>query len=201
MNRDPKWIGLALKAYDACLPLYPREVREAHGEEMRQAFRDRCREVARGEQSAWRLFGRELMPDLLASAANSHVDAATRTSDRRLLIGLALLSMFALALATQPTWSARVVDLMRAANLQIVAASEKWTVRENTQAAQALSSMLVAKGDAESIAVAALVQRSLLNQDLTWSIEGDQRDYHNVQRPEAGKKATQLVARVVEWQR
>ena len=49
---DPGWVRAAQTVYDACLWLYPKQLRDAHGEEMRQAFRDRCHEVARGGNGA-----------------------------------------------------------------------------------------------------------------------------------------------------
>jgi hypothetical protein len=52
----PAWHGVAESVYGMLLHLYPRSVRERHGEDMRQAFRDRCREVSDGRTSAWRLF-------------------------------------------------------------------------------------------------------------------------------------------------
>ena len=65
----------ALAVYSACLWLYPRPLRDAHGDEMRQAFRDRCREVVRGEQSAFRVLFGELLPDTLRSAGSEQISA------------------------------------------------------------------------------------------------------------------------------
>jgi hypothetical protein len=42
------------------LYLFPNHFRTEYGECMRQAFRDRCREIARGERSAFKVFALEL---------------------------------------------------------------------------------------------------------------------------------------------
>ena len=55
---SPLWQRLAEGGYALVLNLYPRRTRERHGEEMRQAFRDRCREVCAGRISTWRLMSR-----------------------------------------------------------------------------------------------------------------------------------------------
>jgi hypothetical protein len=77
MNRpsDPAWIAVAARVYCAALWLFPAALREAHGDEMRQAFRDRCREVARGERSAFRVLALELLPDTLRSAGSEQLSA------------------------------------------------------------------------------------------------------------------------------
>ena len=195
MNRDPKWIGLALKAYDACLPLYPREVREAHGEEMRQAFRDRCREVARGQRGAWQWFG-EMAPDLIGSAARAHVDVGGK-SDRRVLPGLLLLALLAAALATQSRWSIATTDAIKSVGhgVDVALAAREWNrerefVRETTDA-------LVAQGDQESLAVAALLQRAQFDQHwldpVLWQDENVDASLRR-HLPEAGARATALAA-------
>jgi len=196
-RRDPKWIGLALKAYDACLPLYPREVREAHGEEMRQAFRDRCREVARGQRGAWQWFG-EIAPDLLGSAARAHAESG-RTSDARLLPGLLLLALLATALATQSRWSIAATDAMKAAGhgLDAVLAAREWN-REREFVAATTDSLL-AEGSQESQAVAALLQRAQFDQrwldPALWENEPVRAHL-----PEAGARATALAAPLINGQ-
>ena len=191
--RDPKWIALALRAYDACLPLYPREVREAHGEEMRQAFRDRCREVARGQRGAWQWFG-EIGPDLIGSAARAHAECG-RSSDGQLLAGVLLLALLAIALGTQSRWSIATTDAIKAAGhgLDVARAARDWNherefVRETTDA-------LLAQGDPESRAVAALLQRAQFDQRWSdpalWQDAGGPARMH---LPDAGAQATALAA-------
>ena len=58
-------------AYGFALRLYPRAYRERWAEPMRQAFRDRCREVARGERSGFALLS-ESCTDLARSLAREH---------------------------------------------------------------------------------------------------------------------------------
>lgn len=64
---DPRWIARLDHVYGVLLHLYPRRFRQDWSVEMRQAFRDRCREVARGER---RLAGflRDIVPDLVTGA-------------------------------------------------------------------------------------------------------------------------------------
>jgi hypothetical protein len=109
-RRDPKWIGLALKAYDACLPLYPQAVRDAHGEEMRQAFRDRCREVSRGQRSAWQCFAVEMAPDLLGSAARAQWDGVFSERRGRQGLALAMLVLSLLLLVFRDSVSTGLLD-------------------------------------------------------------------------------------------
>jgi hypothetical protein len=87
----PFWQARAETAYALLLHLYPRRVRERHGEEMRQAFRDRCREAAQRGQSAWRLFCLELAPDFTASVATSHFEGPSMKHPRIALIAFTLL--------------------------------------------------------------------------------------------------------------
>jgi hypothetical protein len=196
--RDPKWIGLALKAYDACLPLYPREVREAHGEEMRQAFRDRCREVARGQRGAWQWFG-EMAPDLIGSAARAHADVGGK-ADGRVLPGLSLLVLLAAALATQSRWSIATTDAMKSAGraLDVARATREWN-HERAFVAETTASLL-AQGDQESLAVAALLQRGQFDQrwldPVLWQNDGPMRAH----LPDAGAKATSLAAPIFTGQ-
>jgi hypothetical protein len=162
-RRDPKWISFALKAYDACLPLYPRAVREAHGEEMRQAFRDRCREVARGQRGAFQWLG-EMAPDLIGSAARAHVDERGK-SDARWLPGLLLLfALLGVAFATQERWTQSSQDNLKAAEVSWKMWLEVREARKRDALLADASAHLVAQGDPESLAVAALVHRGLYEQ-------------------------------------
>jgi hypothetical protein len=195
---DPTWLRAAERAYGACLYLYPRALRQAHGDEMRQAFRDRCREVARSRVGAWRLFGAELAPDLFASAARAHLQAG-RTSDARVLPALFVLTLLCTALATQPHWSGAAVDAMKAAERNVKIVQEGRELNYSKDLLRGLSDELVAKGDAESIAVAALLQRVLYDrQELRYGVNGPESDgYHTIHLPNEGSRATALAAQVV----
>src|SRR5690606_19245592 len=89
--RDPAWLRRLDALYALALHLYPRRFRDAWGADMRQAFRDRCREVARGERRAVAMV-LELIPDLAAGVGREqfhHLQDATMFK-RNLAIGLML---------------------------------------------------------------------------------------------------------------
>lgn len=106
----PRWLALAEAVYALLLRLYPRELREAHGEEMRQAFRDRCREVATGRIRAWRLLSLELAPDLVISVAHARMAESRGSASPRALAGVLLLGSLALVLIFQESLSPRIND-------------------------------------------------------------------------------------------
>ena len=195
---DASWIAVAVRLYAACLWLYPSAIREAHGAGMRQAFRDRCREVARGQLGAWRLFGAELAPDLFASATRAHLQLG-RTSDGRVLPALFLLTLLCTALATQPHWSGAAVDAMKAAERNVKIVQEGRELNYRKDLLRGLSDALVAKGDAESIATAALLQRVLYDQqEFQYGVNGPESDgFHTIHLPDEGARATALAAQVV----
>jgi hypothetical protein len=99
------------------LHLYPRSVRERHGEDMRQAFRDRCREVSDGRTSAWRLFCLEMAPDLATSVGGAHLDVPGTPRMRASLLALAVLAGMWLF---HDALSSRVLDAWFAAKLRWV---------------------------------------------------------------------------------
>jgi hypothetical protein len=107
---DPGWLRVAEAGYALLMRLYPRHLREAHGAEMRQAFRDRCREVAAGRIRAWQLFSLELLPDLFSSLASSHYSEQSGSSSPRALAGIALLGLLALLMLFQGAIGPRLND-------------------------------------------------------------------------------------------
>jgi|GEM_PF-3600461 len=196
---DASWIEVAVRLYAACLWLYPSAIREAHGAGMRQAFRDRCREVARGQLGAWRLFGAELAPDLFASAARAHLQAG-RTSDARVLPALFLLTLLCAALATQSQWSGAALDAIKGieSGARVVEVAREMNYRRDLL--HGLAASLVAKHDAESVATAALLQRVLYDQQEPWyggagldSVDG----FHKMHWEDEGARATALAAQVI----
>lgn len=90
----PAWISLADQCYGLSLWLYSGSHRRQYGPAMRQAFRDRCREVARGEQPAFRVFAIELLPDLIVSLGREHMRESFGAMKVRqaLLLGLLCVS-------------------------------------------------------------------------------------------------------------
>jgi hypothetical protein len=71
MKRDARSWRRLEAAYGIALRLYPRAFREQWGEPMRQAFRDRCREVARGQRGPAALLA-EACADLARSVVAEH---------------------------------------------------------------------------------------------------------------------------------
>ncbi|HTM71503.1 MAG TPA: hypothetical protein VL118_11705 [Luteimonas sp.] len=96
----PAWAGAADALYGAALRLYPRAFRERWGEPMRQAFRDRCREVARGERSGVALL-HESLADIAAAAGREHANAAGAVAPQRFWLALACLLLLAGTLAAR----------------------------------------------------------------------------------------------------
>ena len=83
------------RLYACALWLYPRSHRELWGEEMRLAFRDRCREAARTGRGPWHVLLAELVPDLAASLAREHVHSISGDPTMKRFRLLALLLAFA----------------------------------------------------------------------------------------------------------
>lgn len=157
---DPGWVRSALAAYDLCLWLYPKQLRDGHGDEMRQAFRDRCREAVRGERSAFRVLMLELLPDILVSAVREQVDATFGDMRPRQLWAFGLLALAALGLLTQDLYSGYVNDLVKSAD-------RKWrqfrTIQEITHREKAVRSLAesLRSGDARDRALAAYLYSSM----------------------------------------
>lgn len=107
---DPAWMRVAERTYAASLYLYPKSLRDAHGEDMRQVFRDRCREVARGERSAFRLFALELLPDTLRSAGHEQLTATFGEMRPRQYWSLGLLCCALLGMLFHDRMSGAVLD-------------------------------------------------------------------------------------------
>jgi hypothetical protein len=93
----PAWAAAAEALYGAALRLHPRAFRAQWGDAMRQAFRDRCREVARGERGALARFA-EALPDVAASAAREQVQVAGIAPPLRRHVAFALMLGFAATL-------------------------------------------------------------------------------------------------------
>lgn len=152
---------VAQSLYDACLWLYPKELREAHGDEMRLVFRDRCREVVRGERSAFKLFVLELMPDTLRSVGEAQLSASFGQMQPRQvwLIGLLCFSLLGLVFRD---------GLSGALNDQVFKAKNAWQQRawlaeiaNRQDSARRLAEALTASGGAENKALAAYLHYSI----------------------------------------
>ena len=86
----PRHLRRIEAAYGLALRLYPRAFREQWGDAMRQAFRDRCREVARGERNAFALL-RESCADLARTIVAEHSLALEEAPMKSCAIVLAVL--------------------------------------------------------------------------------------------------------------
>jgi hypothetical protein len=89
MKRDTRAWDRIDAAYAFALRLYPRAFRERWGEPMQQAFRDRCREVARGERGITALLA-ESCTDLARSLASEHGHSMEETPMKFAAIALAV---------------------------------------------------------------------------------------------------------------
>jgi hypothetical protein len=90
MSGDPRWLRVLDACYGVALCLYPRDFRAQWGEAMRQAFRDRCREVARGDRSVLALIA-ESCTDLARSLVAEHHPCVEEAPMKSIAIALAAL--------------------------------------------------------------------------------------------------------------
>jgi hypothetical protein len=148
----PPWQRLAESGYALLLHLYPRRTRERHGEEMRQAFRDRCREARDGRISAWRLLGAELAPDLATSLASAHLEEPFMPRIRIAIVGFALL---ACAWFFQDAISKRFLDVYFTARLHYQHWHDERAFAHDEARVRALAGQLAANPDATQRALAA----------------------------------------------
>jgi hypothetical protein len=96
-----RWLRASERVYRALLAAYPREFRDAYGQQMRQAFRDLCRQERwGGVMGLVRLWARTIV-DLVSTAVVERIDEhklarrdrEVRMNERRLAwTGFALLS-------------------------------------------------------------------------------------------------------------
>ena len=153
MNR-PFWQAPAEAAYGALLRFYPREIRERHGEEMKQVFRDRCREVSEGRVSLWQLLCLETVPDFATSLAGAHMDHPHTPRIRASLVALALLSA---VFFFQDTISARTLDAYFAGKLRWLHWNEQRAFARDEAQVRALADRLAASDAEHDRALAAYV--------------------------------------------
>lgn len=138
-RRDPRWIAWLERGYTIVLRLYPRHFRRDWGQPMRQAFRDRCREVARGQRSPL-LLASELLPDLVTGVAREQVLTLEQTTMLRRNVIFALL----LAIAGTLVYFDRI-DSALAAGVQD--AQHWWVQHEQKADNEALASYRIALAD------------------------------------------------------
>jgi len=150
----PFWQAPAEAMYALLLQLYPRRIREDHGEEMQQAFRDRCREAAEGRISAWQLLCLETVPDFATSIAGAHMDHPQTSRMRSALVALALLSV---VFFFQDAISARALDVYFAGKLRWLHWNEQRAFARDEAQVRALADQLAASDAPHDRAFAAYV--------------------------------------------
>lgn len=197
MSGDPRWARIALRLYSACLYLYPPRLRQAHGQDMRQVFRDRCRELAARGQSPWRLLA-ENVPDLASSLGESHLAAARGADARpRILAGLAMLAMLALTLATQARWSGDLLEVMDKAQWSWGFVMEAREFKRQERQVGRVAGELAARPEASSQALAAVLHRSLYDQRMAWHFAGaDTTRPTTLRVSQEGELASRLAGRL-----
>jgi hypothetical protein len=163
MNRpsDPAWIAVAARVYCAALWLFPAALREAHGDEMRQAFRDRCREVARGERSAFRVLALELLPDTLRSAGSEQLSATFGEMRPRQYWALGLLCCAAIGLLCKDQLNRYSLDLAFRTQYALRNMQQAREMAQREARVRRLAEYLNADHGIESKALAAYLYRSL----------------------------------------
>jgi hypothetical protein len=158
---DPTWIRIAERVYAGAVVLFPKPFRDEYGACLRQAFRDRCREVANGKHHAVRVLALEVAPDLVATLGRERMQAGMEgiTLRHTLLmgcLGLAFAGLVGRDAITPPVLNAavsarnRVNDFIDLRRIQ---------AREAT--ARRIAESLAAAPDAGSRALAALLYRSI----------------------------------------
>lgn len=120
MSRGPEpwWLVHADRLYGVLLHLYPRPFREAWGESMRQALRDRCCELARERRSAASWVCTSLLPDLAASVGREQWTTFEEEATMKRMSLLMLLLLGSVALL----WWSRASTL----GPQLLASSIEW---------------------------------------------------------------------------
>jgi hypothetical protein len=106
---DPRWLRPLEQVYATLLHLYPRRFRDEWETSLRQAFRDRCREVARGERKPLALLS-ELLPDLAAGAGRERFHTLQDAAMFKRNLMFVLLLVFAATLLLHERVSAAVED-------------------------------------------------------------------------------------------
>ena len=193
---EPRWMRAALAVYDACLWLYPKPLRDAHGDEMRQAFRDRCREVVRGEQSAFRVLFGELLPDTLRSAGSEQLSATFGEMRPRQYWALGLLCCALLGLLFRDSLSRHTLDLAFKAKYALQDMRYAREQNQHEDRVRAIAKSLQADDTLEGKALAAYFYRSVYVGRMTqWQVR--QQEFNGLMVAD-GDRATALADDVLD---
>ena len=195
---DPAWIKFADRCYAAALFLFSTTHRNEYGPWMRQAFRDRCREVARGEHSAFRVLALELAPDLITSLGREHMQASFGTMRPRQMALLGTLCAALIGVLFKDAITPPVLDAVVTVRNRV----DNYLDLRETQATEAqiqrIAEHLAGKGDAHSKALAALLYRSIAQRKQSFYRAPDWQNeafYHRP--PEDASFENQRVAALV----
>ena len=195
-------MGFAENVFSACLRLYPKQLRDAHGFEMRQAFRDRCREVVRGERSAFRVLALEIFPDTLLSATREQFSASFDDMRPRQLWALGLLICAALGLLLQDKFSRYALDYVFKAKYALMNWRDAREMGQREEQVRLLAAHLQESTNPEQQALAAYLYRSMYTGRTLFYYyygDGDEKEARQFEGrlPEDGMRATSAAARVI----
>jgi hypothetical protein len=157
---DPRWLPAAEWAFNALLHLYPSSLRREHGDEMRQAFRDRCRE-ARAQRSPAQLLFFELLPDTMHGIADAHWHEDSGEARRWQLLALAMLLLASGWLLFQGPLSAQLLDWEFQAKYAIQNARQARAMAIEEAQIEEFAGLLAKEDSAASRAQAAYLYRGL----------------------------------------
>jgi len=158
-RRDPAWIRVADRCYELGLSLFSSAHRAEYGDLMRQAFRDRCREVSRGERGALRTFALELAPDLLSSIGRENMNSIFGDMRPRQVMLLALLGVSSAYFVFGEALGLRLSDVA----VTVTQAANEFGREREAEALRSrfhgIAEPLAVEGTAQSKALAALMYR------------------------------------------
>ncbi len=185
----------AQSVYAACLWLYPRQLREAHGDEMRQAFRDRCREAVRGERSAFRVLMLELFPDTLRSVGSAQVSETFDDMRPRQFWALGLLCCALIGLLFRDSLSRFTLDLAFQAKYALQRASDERDLSQHEGRLRDIGTGFLSVDSPENKALAAYAYRAVYFGRMT-QLEVEQQDFDGLMIAD-GNRATALATQVL----
>jgi hypothetical protein len=160
-SADPAWIRIAERTYTAALLLFPRQFREEYGDCLRQAFRDRCREVARGQRNAFRVLALELAPDLVTTLGREQMHAGFGDITPRHTVLVGCLGLAFAGLAYRDAISPVVLDATVATRNRINEYIDLHRIEAGEANTRRIAEGLADAPDAGSKALAALLYRSI----------------------------------------
>lgn len=158
---DPPWLPLVDTCYGAALYLFPNRFRNEYGDSIRQAFRDRCREVGLGRRGALRLLVLELAPDLLATFGREQMKAGIGDFFPR---QVALLGVLCAALGVFVFYDSvtpKVLDQVVTVRNRTTDLMQQRAIDAEESRIQAVATKLATGGDPVSLGLAAWSHRSI----------------------------------------